>query len=320
MDSRSARESGIALILVLWVVTLLALVAASGLGSARTQIELARNTVENAKAEALADAGVYRAVLALLEDDPRQRWRADGTPYNVILGDRRIEVSVQNESGKVGLNAASEEGLRGLFQAIGLDDGSSAALAGAIADWRDPDDLRRPDGAEAADYRKAGLPYGPGNRRFIEVGELRQVLGMTTALYERLAPLLTVYSRREEVDMMTAPREVLLSLLGSSTGEEVLAARQASPNMAGADTKVGIYRIRAEASTGSGALFVREAVVAVLGAPSQPFQIYDWRRGKVADASRERESTSATASPRAGRPQVSPAPPSSSRSGVNPAS
>jgi general secretion pathway protein K len=302
VNIRVADQSGIALVLVLWVVTLLALVAASSLGSTRTQLELARNTVENAKAEALADAGVYRAMLALLEPDFGQGWRADGTPYDFILADGRIEVSVQDEAGKIGLNVASEEQLRGLFQAIGLDAPSSAALAGAIADWRDRDDLRRPDGAEAEDYRKAGLPYGPGNRPFAEIGELRQVLGMTTALYERLAPLLTVYSRRQEVDVMTAPREVLLSLFGSSTGEEVLAARQAGPNTAGADIKVGIYGIRTEANTKSGAVFVREAVVGVMGAPSQPFQIYDWRRGKTADAGSERESTSATTSRKARPP------------------
>ena len=288
VNTRVADESGIALVLVLWVVTLMALVAASSLGSTRTQLELARNTVENAKAEALADGGVYRAVLALLEPDLRQGWRADGTAYDFILADGRIEVSVQDEAGKIGLNVAPEEELRGLFQANGLDEPSSAALAGAIADWRDQDDLRRPDGAEAEDYRKAGLPYGPGNRPFAEIGELRQVLGMTAALYERLAPLLTVYSRRQEVDLMTAPREVLLSLLGISTGEEVLAARQASPNTAVADIKVGIYRIRTEASTESGAAFVREAVVGIMGAPSQPFQIYAWRRGRAANAGSER--------------------------------
>lgn len=51
---------------VLWVLMLLALIAASFIRTTRTEVNLTRNLIENAEAEALADAGVYRAVLALL--------------------------------------------------------------------------------------------------------------------------------------------------------------------------------------------------------------------------------------------------------------
>ena len=45
---------GIALVMVLWV--LLALIAASFARTTRTEVKLARNITESAKAEALADA------------------------------------------------------------------------------------------------------------------------------------------------------------------------------------------------------------------------------------------------------------------------
>lgn len=57
---------GLALVTVLWVLVLLALVAASFTRTTRTEINLTRNLIESAKAEALADAGVYRAIHELL--------------------------------------------------------------------------------------------------------------------------------------------------------------------------------------------------------------------------------------------------------------
>jgi hypothetical protein len=45
---------------------LLALIAASFMATTRLEINLTRNLIENAEAEALADAGVYRAIWDLL--------------------------------------------------------------------------------------------------------------------------------------------------------------------------------------------------------------------------------------------------------------
>ena len=151
---------GIALVAVLWVLVLLSVIAAGFLYETRTQTKLARNLVENAKARALADAGVHRAVLALLEPrtkgllgpeienllllapDPRaprrrlegalerelagvrgaetegvsrQGWRADGTVYAWAFGGAEVRISIEDEGGKIDLNRARDELLKGLF-------------------------------------------------------------------------------------------------------------------------------------------------------------------------------------------------------------
>ncbi|MCD6016859.1 MAG: hypothetical protein K0R88_2943, partial [Solirubrobacterales bacterium] len=67
---RLGSSRGIALISVLWITGLLAVIAASFASSTRTEARLARNLVANAKAEAIADGGVHRAVLGLLDPDP----------------------------------------------------------------------------------------------------------------------------------------------------------------------------------------------------------------------------------------------------------
>ena len=53
-DRGPAGRRGLALVTVLWVLMLLALVAASFMRTMRTEINLARNLIESAKAEALA--------------------------------------------------------------------------------------------------------------------------------------------------------------------------------------------------------------------------------------------------------------------------
>jgi len=65
-DRGPAGRRGLALVTVLWVLMLLALIAASFTRTTPAGINLARNPIESAKAEALADAGVYRGTQARL--------------------------------------------------------------------------------------------------------------------------------------------------------------------------------------------------------------------------------------------------------------
>ena len=91
-------------------------------------------------------------------------------------------------------------------------------LADAILDFRDADDSSRNKGAEWPDYRAAGLPYVAHNRPFRSLAELRLVLGMSEALYRRIEPFVTVYSRRRGVDPRYAPEMVLRAIPGLDEG------------------------------------------------------------------------------------------------------
>ena len=324
---QSPNQSGIALVIVLWVIALLAVIAVSFTTATRGQANLVRNLVENAKAEALADAGLYRAILGLLEPLSRQRllerrpelepvllpepgdtlgpetdhgWRVDGTVYVWPFGGGRVWVSIQDEGGKIDLNAAPDELLRGLFLSVGLDEDASAALVDAIVDFRDKDDLHRLNGAEDRDYADAGLPYGAKDAPFEAVEELQQVLGMTRQIYQRVAPALTVHSGRRGIDPRVAPRAALLALpgIGSEEVESFLAARAegTTENLLGAQghkttSRERMFAIRAEAHAGSGAVFVREAIVEPIGArhkalpnPKQLFRFLAWKQGSRAAA------------------------------------
>ncbi len=331
--ARARGRRGLALVTVLWVLMLLSLVAVSFTRTTRTEINLTRNLIENAQAEALADAGVYRAVLGLLapqtEDlsddgsgslvrldtesppagdrgagtaaDFTEALRVDGTIYVWPYGDGEVRISIQDEGGKIDLNTATEELLRGLFfattwigldgETMGLNEAEADALTDAVRDFADPDDLTRLNGAEDDDYEAGGLPWGAKDAPFAAVEELQQVLGMTPLLYEAVAPALTVYTRSRGIDAKIAPREVLLALPGTGT-EDVdahLAARAAAPQGAGpaflgakgftARSRRRIYTIRAEARAAGGAVFARNAVVR-LGGRGQGFEVLAWKQGR----------------------------------------
>jgi general secretion pathway protein K len=256
----------------------LGIIAASFLRETSVETRLTRNLVENAKAESLADAGVQRAMLGLLDPDEAKVWRADGTPYEFPLGEGVVWIRVQDEAGKIDLNQASDELLLSLFRAAGLGPDEAVSLVDAVADFRDRDSDRRPAGAEDADYAKADLPYGAKNAPFEAVDELLQVYGMSRELYERVAPYVTVYSGSEQVDPATA-QPVLLRVLPDVTPQqigEILSARQSGAMIA--LSRPDTVTVTSEASTVSGGTFIREAVLQRTDGSAQPFQILAWRQ------------------------------------------
>ena len=213
--SRYRHSRGIALITVLWVLVLLSLIAAGFSRTTRTDVGLARNRVENAKAEALAEAGVNLAVLKLLSGVPAERWRADGSVYGWRFGGGEILIEVRDEGGKIDLNAAPPELLAALFAAAGLTPDEATALADAVADYRDTDDFRRTSGAEDDDYESAELGYGAKDAPFELIEELQQVIGMPGDLYSEVAEAITVYTRRPRPQEALAPPLVVAALAGT---------------------------------------------------------------------------------------------------------
>jgi general secretion pathway protein K len=297
MESRlkdPAGERGIALLAVLWVLALLSAMAVVLAGTARTEVQIARNHYENARARSLAEAGISLAIARFLDPDPRTQWRADGEEHAFSYGGGNIRVSVKDEAGKVDLNAAPEELIGGLFTAVGVQGETVSRLGHAIADWKDADDLRRALGAEASDYARAGLPYGPPNGPFQSVEELRLVLGMTARLYEKVEPFVTIHSSNGRINPLSAAPEVLRALPGVEPAQVAayLQARESRgsrlsstvlPSLTGVDQYISLglpnaVRIRAEAVTESGATFIREAVVSATRNVRAPYTILGWRQ------------------------------------------
>lgn len=290
------RERGIALIAVLSVLLLLSVVAISFLQTTRTEVQLAGNLLGRARAEALAEAGVNRGILGLTDPDAEDQWIADGRVYAFPYADGMVLIRIHDEGGKIDLNRASPELLQALFHSVGVTATEAGRLADVIGDWVDPDDLRRASGAEDADYRAAGLPHGAKDAPFDSIEELQQVAGMSLDLYEAVAPVLTIYSRQQGIDLATASRQALLALPGVSEDlvDSFLRERDANPALAAGSTVLpvearqhvtrssrNVFTIHAQARTVDGAVFVREAVVRLTGSPAHPVKIHAWKQGRL---------------------------------------
>jgi general secretion pathway protein K len=290
------RQSGFALIAVLWIGILLALIAAAFSSSVRSRIRETAGRADMIRAEAAADAGVRLALIDLLNrgknSNAPQRFSAGGTPVTCSLGaDATLVIQVEDEEGKVNLNTSNEDLLVALFAGLGATHDKARGYAERVMDFRDGDHDERANGAEREDYPKSmtgGL--GPKDADFTSVGELDQVLGLPADLRDRAKPYLTVFSGKDGIDASVAPhglRDVLVAgsngivaaSNGAGSGDSEFSISSALPRTFLSASTHRVYGITAEAILPSGARYVSEAVAGLpdgeVGIPV--FQ--HWRRG-----------------------------------------
>lgn len=263
---RANRDQGFALVAVVWVVALLCIMALDVLAAAQRESRTSGSLRERAQLVAAADAGISLGILALLGGSTSGQVAAfDGV---------RLDIGIEDEGGKIDLNAAPPRLLRGLFEALDIPSPQAEALSLAIQDWRDTDEVTRPGGgAEAREYRLARSPIPPRDGAFQSVDELIHVRGMSPELVARAAPALTVHARQGAFDRRTAP-----PLVQAAAGD---GGRPASPAAQTAlsiepEAAVRVYTVRVVASTAEGR-FERSAVVRLTGNPRDPYWIQQYR-------------------------------------------
>nr|WP_257644307.1 general secretion pathway protein GspK [Luteimonas salinisoli] len=275
------------MLLVLWLVALLtALVGAFAL-SARVEHMQGRVLHRGAAGGEAARAGLEYAVARLADRDPATRWLPDGREYAWTFADAQLRVRIVDETGKVDLNAAEQPLLAALLRVVGADSAQAEALAGAILDWRDPDDLGQPLGAaEDPQYAAAGLPYGAKDAPFESIAELELVLGMPPERVAALRDHVTVHSGQAMPDQRYAGAEVL-EAMGLEAGP-LLEQRGMAPEtglaaeLGGAGS--GTYSIDSRARLPDG----RDAVLQVVvraggnGLPGAAYTPLRWKEGTSA--------------------------------------
>nr|WP_294521227.1 type II secretion system protein GspK [uncultured Rhodopila sp.] len=226
----SPRQSGFALLIVLWTLGFLALLGTQLVASGRSDTRLADNLKQEAVLRAAADGAVARVMFAMqAAHDPGLR--AGGVEQSLRIGGTPVLVRVANEADRVNLNTASLGLLRALMIETGAPPAQAERLAAAILDWRTSGVKARPGGAKAPEYQAAGLAFGPPGNPFQSVDELADVLGMTPALLERLAPHVTVLTDSDP-DITTRDPIVALALTDAAgVAEEVLTAQQTAEDI-----------------------------------------------------------------------------------------
>jgi general secretion pathway protein K len=289
-----SRQQGVALILVIWVIALMGVLLGSFALIARTENFEARHLFDGTTARYAAQAGIERAVYELRNPDLTQRWVGDGRAYDFEFDGAQVQVELTDESGLIDINTADDTLLQGLFVSAGVAPDQAVVLSDAIQDWRDPDDMPLPQGAELNEYKAAGLPYAPRNAPFQTVGEVQQALGMNYDLFEKIEPAITIYGGGVQPNPAYAPLEVLLALPGMTPdlAQQLIAARQQSlpgqPGGAGLTLPDGTpvvangggntYTIRSRATLANGASTTLDASIRLgcIGAAGQPYTVLRW--------------------------------------------
>ncbi|MGQ0672217.1 MAG: general secretion pathway protein GspK [Hyphomicrobium sp.] len=299
------RDRGFALVAVIWIATLLAVVAFIFTTAVRSYIRNASADLATAEAEALAEAGVNLAILDLSGSrfGQQPRFPADGQtrPCRLPTG-AAVTIAIRDEAGKIDLNTAGD----GLIEALLVGLGSSAEDAqrrvAALADYRDDDDDRRQGGAEARDYRDAGLAASPKNAPLDSIEDLAGVLGFDSETVRRVRSFVTVHSGLDGLDPAFVTAELTTLLAAGSRGsddENTEIFSDLSQSLPARFTSVSakeFYGIRSEVNTDRGARFVREAVVSLgvrpaadrlpgesrsrSGGATPTYRIWRWHRGE----------------------------------------
>ncbi len=233
---RWQRERGVALLLAVWLLALLAVVSAEFMFSARVRAAAERNKREDLRAWSLAIAG-YRAALAALdarivavslaEDGGLLLHYAGvtgGLPaaaQRVPLGAGTFSWAVTDEDGLLNVNDVQRPVLVKLLLACGMEFGAERdTVADSVLDWRDGNREHRLNGAEEDFYRGLDPPYSAKDGPLDVLEELLLVRGVTPSLYgggkadgkslPGLRRLLSVHTI--EFNPGTAPKEVLEAL------------------------------------------------------------------------------------------------------------
>jgi general secretion pathway protein K len=207
-----------AMVLVLWVLSILIIMAGSFALSMRREAAIVSVIKNNAHVMAIAESGLALAEMMLLNPDPNKVWRADGNIYEIVAADAKIRIRLLSETGKIDINKADQAALQSLMTFAPVDSDQQSKLVNAILDWRDADDLVHIDGAEKEEYLEAGLKYEPRNKPFESTEELQLILGMNKSVLAWLDPLVTVYSKQPHVNYQVATKQILQTIPGLDEG------------------------------------------------------------------------------------------------------
>jgi general secretion pathway protein K len=279
---RADRQRGAVLIVVLWCAGLVAALLLAALGTGRTDALVARNAVDQARAQLAAEGAAQLALARLLIRRAEGRPSASGDPEPWSDGDIAGRVAVIDENGRVDINEASFEMLAGLVQAVGRGEAEASALACAILGFRG-----------AIDSRCAAVSSIQAGQVFAATAQLAALPGADPALVAALVPHVTVHSGAFGIDPAAATREALLAVPGHSPGivAQFLLRRAARvplgeggsvydvlpPSRYLTASPGVVFVIHVEAVVPGGAAYRVEHVVRIGGGDDRPYRTLAWR-------------------------------------------
>jgi hypothetical protein len=147
----------------------------------------------------------------------------DGRTY---AGGPGLVVAAQDEAGLINLDSLPQAALPRLFAALGAAPGAERVLADRFADYLDPHDLKRPQGADRSDYAALGLP-APPKAQLVRRAQALGVLGWRSLLgdagWRAFRDNVTSDPTSASVNVNTATASMLEVVYGFSPAQAQLA-------------------------------------------------------------------------------------------------
>ncbi|HEY8515012.1 MAG TPA: hypothetical protein VIS07_05840 [Candidatus Binatia bacterium] len=247
-----ADESGFALVIVMWLFTVLFVLGAEFAGAMRQDATATKNFADETQSYYLATAAAnltfYRAFLdrdrgtrlELVGNDQEGQpgldveeegplVHRDGEWHEVQLWGAPVMVRVTDEGGKIPINfpaSAYDTKLYPLLVHVltnmGVELERASAIADAVVDWQDDDDEHRVNGAESDYYLSLPKPYIAKNARLDSLEELLLIKGVTPELYYGgneqypigLRDVFSVFNNTGQVNLRYSTPEVKQVLFG----------------------------------------------------------------------------------------------------------
>ncbi len=271
-------QRGFALLAVTLVLALLSVIVTEFAFSMRLEATMVRSYREGIIGGHLAEAAVQQAIREIVTDS-QLVGLAEGvlTLYrlpdralprlaraDVPLGRGTFSYRITDEEARINLNGAPPDRVDRLLTALGVSKETRDVINDSLQDWKDPNELRRANGAESEDYLRLPVPYRARNANLEDVTELLQIHGVTPELFfgrsgePGLAEFVTVRGAGQ-VNINTASPTVLKALaLSDAEISQIVQSRALRPYPAvppqfsgrGLSISTRTFRVEAEGFVG----------------------------------------------------------------------
>jgi general secretion pathway protein K len=206
--ARKASERGVALVIVMITIFVLAGLAAEFAISMKVETRLAQHADSDTELKWLGRSGVeYAKFILFLQascgfepyDAMTQVWAGgsggkcitnsglDRIQREVHLGNGYFTWKIIDLERKMNINSAMAPGGEALLQQaltiMGVDAGEMTPIVSSLQDWLDGDENTHLQGAESDDYQSSTPPYSAKNGPIDDISELLLIKGITWEMY-----------------------------------------------------------------------------------------------------------------------------------------
>ncbi len=242
---RSNNRRGVALIIVLLMISIIVAVTIQWNRSTRSEVYEAANLSDGIRLRYVAESGFYAGEALLLTDKNgfdalTEEWAKTemlALKSEGLFDNGSFKLSIEDEGGRIpvnhlvsgnGYNTTISDLLLRLLTgpSFRLSRGQAGEVVDAVKDWIDADNEVTGDGAEGDYYAGLDRPYAAKNAPLDCIEELLMVRGVNRELFygtgesPGLASCLTVYGDGK-ININTAPKPILRALSTEMTEDAV---------------------------------------------------------------------------------------------------